>query len=80
MPHFEDTLREAGRTLRRVLVKLETTPGETYEREFEPYAIENGDLIVFSYLRNEYRTVSLGDIRGVEITPRSFTPRRPVQL
>lgn len=80
MPHFEETIREAGRALRRVLVKIETTPGTTYEREFEPYAIENGDLIVFSYLRNEYRTLPLADIRGVEVTPRTFTPRRPVEL
>ena len=80
MSHFEELIREAGREQRRVLVKFESTPGTVYEREFEPYAIENGELVAFSYLRNEFRTLRMDDIRRVEMTPRSFTPRRPIDL
>lgn len=81
MTHFEDVIREAGREQRRVLIQIETKPGgRTYERELEPYAIEGGRLIAFSYLRNEFRTVELDEIRRVEVTPRSFNPRRPVDL
>jgi predicted DNA-binding transcriptional regulator YafY len=80
MTDFEDTIREAGREQRRVLIQFESTPGTTYERELEPYSIEDGVLHAFSYLRNEFRTLKLADIRRVEVTPRSFTPRRPVDL
>ena len=80
MSHFEELIREAGREQRRVLVKFESTPGTVYEREFEPYAIENGELVAFSYLRDEFRTLRMDDISRVEVTPRSFTPRRPVDL
>ena len=80
MTDFEAIIREAGREQRRVLVRFESTPGTTYAREFEPYAIEDGILHAFSYLRNEFRTLPMRDIRGVEVTPRSFTPRRPVTL
>lgn len=80
MSHFEELIREAGREQRRVLVKFESSPGTVYEREFEPYAIENGELVAFSYLRNEFRTLRMDDIRRVELTPRSFTPRRPIDL
>lgn len=79
--HFEDIIREAGREQRRVLIQVETTPGGSYyERELEPYSIENGRLIAFSYLRNEFRSLALAEIRSVEITPRSFKPRRKVEL
>lgn len=80
MSRFEELIREAGREQRRVLVKFESSPGTTYEREFEPYAIRNGELVAFSYLRNEFRTLRMNDIRRVELTPRSFTPRRPIEL
>lgn len=81
MTHFEDVIREAGREQRRVLIQFECTPGgRCYERELEPYAIQDGRLIAFSYLRNEFRTLALDEIRRVEVTPRSFQPRRPVDL
>ena len=80
MTDFETTLREAGREQRRVLVQFESTPGTVYERELEPYAIRDGELYAFSYLRNEFRTLRMADIRRVEVTPRSFTPRQPVDL
>ncbi|HEU4630584.1 MAG TPA: WYL domain-containing protein [Gemmatimonadaceae bacterium] len=81
MTHFEDIIREAGREQRRVLIQFECTPGgRCYERELEPYAIQDGRLIAFSYLRNEFRTLALDEIRRVEVTPRSFQPRRPVDL
>jgi predicted DNA-binding transcriptional regulator YafY len=77
---FEDTLRAAGRENRRVLVVFESTPGTVAERELEPYAIEDQTLIAFSYLRDEFRTLRLSDIRAVEVTSRTFEPRRPVEL
>ena len=80
MTDFEETIREAGREQRRVLVRFESSPGTTYERELEPYSIEDGVLYAFSYLRNEFRTLNLRDVRRVEVTPRTFTPRRPVDL
>ena len=80
MTEFEQIIREAGREQRRVLIQFESSPGTCYEREVEPYAIEDGELVAFSYLRDDYRTLPLRDIRRVEVTPRSFTPRRPVDL
>lgn len=80
MNEFENALREAGREQRRVLVEFESTPGTVYERELEPYAIRDGELVAFSYLRNEFRTLRLADVRRVEVTPRSFVPRRAVDL
>ena len=80
MNDFESVLREAGREQRRVLVEFESTPGLRYERELEPYAIRDGELHAFSYLRNEFRTLRLADVRRVEVTPRSFVPRRDIEL
>ena len=77
---FEGTIREAARENRRVMVRVEITPGELCERELEPYAIEDANLVAYSYLRDEFRRVPMADIRGVEITPRTFAPRRPVDL
>ena len=77
---FEGTIRAAARENRRVMVRFETDPGQVAEREFEPYAIEDARLIAYSYLRDEFRELPLADIRGVEITPRTFAPRRPVDL
>lgn len=81
MSDIETALREAARQRRRVLIQFgEDTPGREYEREMEPYAIRDGALYAFSYFRDEFRTVPLADIRGVEVTPRSFEARRPVEL
>ncbi|HEY0970243.1 MAG TPA: WYL domain-containing protein [Gemmatimonadales bacterium] len=80
MPDFENLIREAGREQRRVLVKFDCGPDTVYEREFEPYAIRDGVLYAFSYLRNEFRTLRMNDIRRVELTPRNFRPRRPIEL
>ena len=80
MEQFETIIREAGREQRRVLVEIESTPGTRYERELEPYAIADGELLAYSYLRDEFRTVRMADVRGVQVTPRSFTPRRDVEL
>ncbi|MGH7664282.1 MAG: WYL domain-containing protein [Gemmatimonadaceae bacterium] len=80
MLRTEDILRDAGRQLRRVLIQFHSSSGREYEREMEPYAIRDGELVAFSYLRDEFRTVKLGEITGVEITPRSFTPRREIEL
>ena len=77
---FEGAIREAAREYRRVMVRLEIDPGQVAEREMEPYAIEGATLVAYSYLRDEFRRVPMADIRGVEITPRTFAPRRPVDL
>ncbi len=80
MSDFENLIREAGREQRRVLIKFDCGPDTVYERELEPYAIRDGELYAFSYLRNEFRTLRMNDIRRVELTPRSFQPRRPIEL
>ncbi len=77
---IEQTIRDAGRQRRRVLVQVRPRVGDGYERELEPYCIESGELYAFSYVRNEFRTVHLDEIQSVEITPRTFEPRRPVDL
>ena len=81
MPDIEAVLREAARQRRRVLIQFGSDDAAPdYEREMEPYAIRDGALYAFSYFRDEFRTVPLADIRSVEVTPRSFEARRPVEL
>ncbi|HLV25866.1 MAG TPA: WYL domain-containing protein [Gemmatimonadales bacterium] len=80
MHDVEQVIRDAGRQHRRVLVRVNPRAGEAYERELEPYGIVDGVLHAFSYLRNEFRTVKMEEIADVKITPRSFEPRRPVDL
>ncbi len=80
---FEATLRDAGRQKRKVRmrVRYEAESGDTeYERSYEPYSIENGELVAFSLFRNEFRTIPLADISRVEVMPGEFRPRRPVDL
>lgn len=81
MTAIEDILRDAARQRRRVLIQFGNNAADRdYEREMEPYAIRDGALYAFSYFRDEFRTVPLSDIKGVELTPRSFEARRPVEL
>ena len=82
-PSVESTLREAGRQHRKVRARIRFTAerGETeYERSYEPYAIEQDAVVVFSLVRNEFRTIPLADILRVEMTDGQFRPRRPVTL
>jgi hypothetical protein len=79
----ESTLREAGRQHRKVRarVRYEAEAGETeYERSYEPYAIQDDAVVVFSLFRNEFRTIPLADIKRVEIIDGEFRPRRPVEM
>ncbi len=79
----ESTLREAGRQRRKVRarIRFEAESGETeYERSYEPYAIEDNAVVVFSLFRNEFRTIPLADIKRVEMIEGEFRPRRPVDL
>ena len=79
----ESTLREAGRQHRKVRarIRFEAESGETeYERSYEPYAIEDDAVVVFSLFRNEFRTIPLADIKRVEMIDGEFRPRRPVDL
>ncbi len=80
MGDFESVIRDAGRQHRRVRVRFQDSPDKIYDREYEPYAIENGQVVVFSYLRDEFRTLPLKSILEVEVTSRTFTPRRKVDL
>lgn len=77
-------LREAGRLHRRVRIRFEYTgsaeQGTEYEREYEPYKIEDGQVHVYSYYRGTFRTLNLDQIRHVQLRPESFEPRRPVEL
>lgn len=79
----EALLRQAGREHRRVRATYsfhgESGPTE-HERYWEPYAIHDGHAVVFSYLRNEFRTIPLKHITNVEIHERKFEPRRPIEM
>jgi len=79
----EDLLRKAGRARRRVRATFRFH-GESgmkeVERYWEPYAIRDGHAVVFSYFRNEFRTIPLKHIVTVEIHEREFEPRRPIEL
>ncbi len=79
----EDLLRKAGRERRGVLATFRFQ-GESgvreVERHWEPYAIRDGHAVVFSYFRNEFRTVPLKHIVNVKIHEREFEPRRPIEL
>ena len=81
--HVEAVLRKAGRERRRVRATYRFH-GESgmreVERHWEPYAIRDGHAVVFSYFRNEFRTVPLKHIVNVEIHEREFEPRRPIEL
>lgn len=79
----ESTLREAGRQHRKVRarIRFDSENGETeYERSYEPYAIQNGGVVVFSLFRNEFRTIPLADIKRVELSDDEFRPRRPIEM
>ncbi len=79
----EELLRKAGRERRRVraIFRFHGERGVTeVERHWEPYAIRDGNAVVFSYFRNEFRTVPLKHIVNVEIHDRQFEPRRPIEL
>lgn len=79
----EETLRQAGRARRRVRATYRFHGDgsiKEFERQWEPYAIRDGHALVFSYFRNEFRTVPLHHIVKVEIHDREFEPRRPIEL
>lgn len=80
---IEELLRKAGRECRRVTATYrfhgEAGVAEC-QRLWEPYAIRDGVALVFSYLKNEFRTIPLRQIVDVEIRDRRFVPRRPIEL
>ncbi|MDE3216102.1 MAG: hypothetical protein KGO03_06875 [Gemmatimonadota bacterium] len=79
----EDLLRQAGRECRRVRAtyRFHGESGVTeHERHWEPYAIRDGHAVVFSYLRNEFRSVPLKHIVNIEIRDAVFEPRRPIEM
>lgn len=80
---WTETIREAGRQHRRVRIRFAYPDAEQvteYEREYEPYKIENGQVHVYSYYRGAFRTLNLDHIKNVQLRPESFEPRRPVEL
>ena len=80
MENISETLMHAARNSQRVVVRFEAVgvPGEECERELEPYGVKDGELIAFSYFLDEFRVVPLKNIHAVEVTQRTFLPRRPV--
>ncbi|HSJ64195.1 MAG TPA: WYL domain-containing protein [Gemmatimonadaceae bacterium] len=77
---FETIIRDAGRQHRKVRIQFRGTPSTEYDREMEPYAIRDGHLVAYSLYRDEFRTLPLADITGVDVTSRTFIPRRRVDL
>jgi predicted DNA-binding transcriptional regulator YafY len=80
MENFEDIIRDAGRNKKKVRIQFRNAPTIEYDREMEPYAIRDGQLVCYSLYRDEFRTLPIADITGVDITPRTFVPRRDVEL
>lgn len=80
MTDFESIIRDAGRQHRKVRIQFKGTPSTEYDREMEPYAIRNGELVAYSLYRDEFRTLPMADIVGVDVTPRTFEPRREIEL
>jgi hypothetical protein len=83
MTDVREILRNAGRQRRTVRVtgRYRGEAGdESYEREWEPYALDGDTAYVFSYFRNEFRRVQLSEIVKLEICDRTFEPRRPIEL
>jgi predicted DNA-binding transcriptional regulator YafY len=76
---FEMILRDAGRQHRKVRIQFKGHSSD-YDREMEPYAIRDGQLVAYSLYRDEFRTLPIADITGVDVTPRTFVPRRQVEL
>jgi predicted DNA-binding transcriptional regulator YafY len=76
---FEETIREAGRQHRRIRIQFRG-PSTEYDREMEPYSIRDGELVAYSLYRDEFRTLPLAAITGVDVTTRTFVPRRKVDL
>ena len=79
----EDLLRKAGRARRRVRATFlfhGDSGMKEVERHWEPYAIRDGHAFVFSYFRNEFRSVPLKHIMNIEIHDREFEPRRPIEM
>jgi hypothetical protein len=79
----EELLRTAGRQHRRVRAtyQYEGEHGvQQCERYWEPYAVRDGAAVVYSYFRDEFRTVPLAHIVDVEICAQEFKPRREVEL
>ena len=76
---FEETIRDAGRQHRRIRIQFRG-PNTDYDREMEPYAIRDGELVAYSLYRDEFRTLPLSAITGVDVTTRTFVPRRKVDL
>lgn len=77
---FETIIRDAGRQHRKVRIQFRGTASMEYDREMEPYAIRDGQLVAYSLYRDEFRTLPIADITGVDVTSRTFTPRRVVEL
>lgn len=80
MQDFEGIIRDAGRQNRKVRIQFRDAPTLEYDREMEPYAIRDGQLVAYSLYRDEFRTLPLADITGVDVTPRTFVPRRTIEL
>lgn len=81
--HIEQVLREAGRTRRRVRVRYAYHGSDgpvEHERTWEPYAIDDGHALVFSYFLNEFRRVPLHRITHAEVRAREFAPRRRIEM
>lgn len=77
---FEETIRDAGRQHRRIRIQFKGPASTDYDREMEPYAIRDGELIAYSLYRDEFRTLPLAAITGVDVTSRTFVPRRKIDL
>jgi len=75
-----DTIREAGKSLRTVVIKYIDSTGVITDRETEPYEIKDGKYWGFCLERNQMRQFSIGNILMAELTTSKYRPRWPVKI
>jgi predicted DNA-binding transcriptional regulator YafY len=80
MGDIETAIRTAAEQRRRVIIRYRSPHGTEYEREMEPYVLNESELVAFEYFNSEFRTLPLSSILELEITSRHFEPRREVEM
>jgi predicted DNA-binding transcriptional regulator YafY len=77
---MEQAIRSATEECRRLRVRFRSPEGRVYEREMEPYGIRDGNLVAFSYYRDEFRELPLADILALTDTGKRFVPRQHARM
>ncbi len=77
---MEQAIQSATEECRRLRVRFRSPEGRVYEREMEPYGIREGNLVAFSYYRDEFRELPLTSILSLTDTGKRFAPRAHARM